>query len=253
METQRIEVLGVPVDCVDFPGALSAIEARLDARRKTTVFAVNPEKIIRAQRDPGLRDCLAGAGLLIPDGIGVVVAARWLGIGAMARVPGSELMPALCELAARRGEGVFLYGAGPEINRRAAEVLERRYPGLTVAGRRDGYLPEGEWPRLIADINGSGAVFLFVALGSPRQEFWIARHAPELRTLVCQGVGGTFDVLAGRVRRAPAAFRKIHLEWFYRLAADPKRLPRQTALPRFAWQVLRQRLAGPARPGVGAS
>jgi N-acetylglucosaminyldiphosphoundecaprenol N-acetyl-beta-D-mannosaminyltransferase len=176
---------------------------------------------------------------LIPDGIGVVFAVRLLTGRKINRVPGAELMPAICERAEKKGYRVFLYGAAPDVNEKAVEVLKSRYPGLQVVGNQHGYLEEGGMPTFIQAINASQADVLFVALGSPRQEIWVAKYLPQLNVKVCQGVGGTFDVLAGRVKRAPAIFRKLHLEWFYRLAAEPKRLLRQTALPRFVFQVIR--------------
>jgi N-acetylglucosaminyldiphosphoundecaprenol N-acetyl-beta-D-mannosaminyltransferase len=198
-----------------------------------SIFAVNPEKVMAARANPGLLDVLGRAGLLLPDGIGVVAAARLLGLGRMERVPGCEFMLALCDLAARRGHGIFLFGGSPDTNVEAEHVLRGRFPGLRVVGRQHGYVSGAEMPELIERINASGADLLFVALGSPKQEGWIDTHRSRLRVKVCQGVGGTFDVISGRVRRAPRLFRAAHLEWFYRLAAQPTRLARQRALPRF--------------------
>jgi len=241
---KRIDVLGVPVDALDRRQALEVVESYLEGETAKAVLAVNPEKVIRAHKDPSLLRQLQDAGLLLPDGIGVVVAARILGLGRMRRLPGAEFMPDLCALACKRGHGVFLFGAAPDVNARTAEILAERYPGLSIAGREHGYLPEAEMPALIDRINRSGARILFVALGSPRQETWIAQYLPSLNVGICQGVGGTFDVISGRVRRAPAIFRKANLEWFYRLMSQPKRLLRQTALPRFAALVVWKRVAG---------
>jgi N-acetylglucosaminyldiphosphoundecaprenol N-acetyl-beta-D-mannosaminyltransferase len=238
MTPNRIEILGVPTDCVTRRQAMDVVEDMLRGAKTEVIAAVNPEKVIKARRDPGLLDHLRRAGLLIPDGIGVVLAARLFRMGRIERVPGCELMQAICERAGRGGEGVFLFGASPEVNARAADVLRWRYAGLRIVGAQHGYLAETGMPALIDRINASGAAVLFVALGSPKQEEWMDRHAPRLAVKICQGVGGTFDVLAGRVRRAPLAFRALGLEWFYRLATQPRRLLRQTALPTFAWGVL---------------
>jgi N-acetylglucosaminyldiphosphoundecaprenol N-acetyl-beta-D-mannosaminyltransferase len=239
-----VEIFGVPVDCIDMAGALDAVESMIAGGRPQTVLAVNPEKIMKAQTDSLVRESLRGAGLLIPDGIGVVVAVRLLLGRRLERVPGSELMPAICARAAGKAHAVFLYGATPEVNERAAQVLVERYPGLRVAGHRHGYVGEADMPALVEEINASGAQILFVALGSPRQELWMKQYLPQLDVRVCQGVGGTFDVLVGKVRRAPAVFRRLHLEWLYRLLSEPRRLLRQTALPRFAWKVLVARVTG---------
>lgn len=242
MKPRRIEILGVPVDCVDLPQALARVEAMIAGTRGEAVIAVNPEKVMKARQNPALMGPLRRAGLLLPDGIGVVAAALVLGLGRMKRVPGSELMPAICERAVQRGYRIFLFGASPEVVCKTAKVLKERYRGLRVVGYQHGYLPDEAVPELIRRINASGADILFVALGSPKQEFWIDRYLPQLKVKVCQGVGGTFDVLAGRVSRAPVPFRKLHLEWFYRLMTQPKRLLRQTALPKFAYLILRQKV-----------
>lgn len=243
MNLRRVEVLGVPVDLVDMAGAVAVAEKLLHGERPAAVIAVNPEKVMKARREPRLLEALRAAGLLIPDGIGVVLAARLLGLGRSERVPGSELMPRLCELAAGKGYRVFLYGARPEVNDRAAEVLASRYPGLQIVGRAHGYLDPEESEALPARINESDAQIVFVALGSPHQEYWIHRNLGALTSVrVCQGVGGTFDVIAGRVRRAPAWSRRLHLEWLYRLLSQPARIRRHGALVEFAVAVLRQRL-----------
>ncbi|MBI4715225.1 MAG: WecB/TagA/CpsF family glycosyltransferase [Nitrospirae bacterium] len=244
MKPERIEILGVPVDCVTRRGAMEAVAGMLAGETARTIVAVNPEKVIRALRDRELLDAMRNADLLIPDGIGVVLAARLLNLGRMERVPGSELMPEICGRAAREGRPIFLFGSSPEVNARVEEVLRGRFPGIRIAGREHGYLPEGETAALLDRIDGSGADVVFVALGSPRQEIWMDRHRSRLRARVCQGVGGTFDVIAGRVRRAPLLFRRIHLEWLYRLLAQPDRILRQTALPRFAFAVLWKRVFG---------
>lgn len=241
MSTERIDILGVPVDCVTMADAVAVADSWIrNASTPQTIFAVNPEKVIRAQHDATLMTSLRGSGLLIPDGIGVVAAARLLGLCRMERVPGADLLPALCELAADKGYRVFLYGASEEVNAEATAELQRRYVGLDVAGRQHGYVMDSDMPALVQRINDCKAQILFVGLGSPRQELWIERHLPVLESVrVCQGVGGTFDVLTGHVQRAPLIFQRIHLEWLYRLLSQPKRLMRQTALPKFAYQVIR--------------
>lgn len=237
----RVEVLGVPVDCVTMNEAVDCTEDMVRRQQPSIILAVNPEKVIRAQQDRNLLDLLRSADLLIPDGIGVVIAARILGLGRPERVPGSELMPKLCERAASKGYTVFLFGASEEVNRQAVTILQDRYPGIRIVGSHHGYVTDKEMPIVIADINDCQPDLLFVALGSPHQELWMARYVPLLKVKVCQGVGGTFDVIAGRVKRAPLMFRAIHLEWFYRLLSQPSRIVRQTALPLFAYHVLKNK------------
>ncbi len=244
MKPKRVEVLGVPVDCVDMSGALAAVDAMVAGNRPATIVAVNPEKVMKAREDPALLGFLRGAELLIPDGIGVVLAVRILEHEQIERVPGSELMPEICARAVARGYTVFVFGAAQEVNQRAVDTLRRIYPGIQIVGSQHGYLSEAEMPGLISQINLCAPDVLFVALGSPRQEAWLERYVPQLRVKVCQGVGGTLDVLAGTVKRAPLLFRRLHLEWFYRLVTNPSRAARQAVLPGFAYQVVLRKLRG---------
>ena len=244
MTPKRIEIMGVPVDCVDMEQSLQVVDALISGSNAQTVIAVNPEKIIKAQSDIHLLKFLQNAGLLIPDGIGAVVAARILNGDAMSRVPGAELMPAICERSVEKGYKLFLLGASPEVNIEAVSVLKKKYPGVNIVGHQHGYYSEDEIPDLIKRINDSQADVLFIALGSPAQELWMEKYLPQLNIKVCQGVGGTFDVLAGKVKRAPLLFRMMNLEWFYRLASQPKRLLRQTALPKFVYLVFKKKLFG---------
>lgn len=239
MKPQRIEILGVPVDCITMDEAVDFAESMMKSRHLCTILAVNPEKVVRAQRDKTLLTQLRNANLVIPDGIGVVFAARLLGFNCTERVPGSELMPLLCQRAALNGYKVFLFGASLGVLTRTAQVLQQRFVGLKVIGMQHGYVKDEDMPATVAAINRAEPDLLFVALGSPKQELWMARYSSELRVKVCQGVGGTFDVLAGKVKRAPLVFRSMHLEWCYRLLSQPSRIIRQTALPTFAYQVLR--------------
>lgn len=241
---QRHEILGVPVDLVDMASAIAHIRNLLATQETHLIVAVNPEKVIAAQNNPELLQCLREASLVIPDGIGVVMAVRILGRQKLDRVPGSDLMPELCRVATTDGYRVFLFGAKPEVNARTAEILKSRYPGLQIAGMHHGYVAEDDMGDLIARINASNADILFVGLGSPRQEYWMRRHRDQLDVRVCQGVGGTFDALCGHPKRAPKILQRLHLEWLYRLVTQPQRLARQSALPRFAGQVIRRALSG---------
>ncbi|MFQ5636353.1 MAG: WecB/TagA/CpsF family glycosyltransferase, partial [Gammaproteobacteria bacterium] len=242
---ERVLILGVPVDCVDMDGALAAVDDMIAGDRAHTILAVNPEKIMAARRDAATLESLRQASLLIPDGIGAVLGIRLLHRKRVDRVPGSELMPRLCERSVDEGYRLFLYGASEAVNARAVEVLTERYPGVRIVGRQHGFMAEEQMPELVERINESGAQILFVALGSPRQELWINRYMPRLTSVkVYQGVGGTFNVIAGEVRRAPEIFCRLHLEWFYRLMTDPRRIARQIVLPWYALLVLRQKLTG---------
>lgn len=242
MKIDRLDILGVPVDVVNMSQAVDFVDHIIKTNDKAEIIAVNPEKVIKANSDSVLKARLISAKLLIADGIGVVLAARILRNVKMERVPGSELMPEICNLSMKKGYKIFLYGAKSEVVHRAADVLRSRYWGLNIVGIQDGYLAESDETKLINEINISGAHILFLALGSPKQEMWIDKNMSRLNINICQGVGGTFDVIAGNVRRAPLFFRRIHLEWFYRLISNPKRLFRQTALPVFVFSLLKEKL-----------
>jgi N-acetylglucosaminyldiphosphoundecaprenol N-acetyl-beta-D-mannosaminyltransferase len=243
MSVSRIRILGVPVDCVDMQQAVAEVDRMIFGNRCELVLAVNPEKVMAAREDPLLLAALEQAGLLIPDGIGVVLAARVLGSPQLTRVPGADLMPALCELASLRGYGAYLLGATPQVNEAAVGAVRNRFPALRISGNAHGMFPEERALDIVNDINGSGADILFVALGSPKQEYWMSRYRDALRVKACQGVGGSFDVLAGVVKRAPAAFRRTNLEWFYRLVSQPRRAARQRVLPHFAYEVVKARIS----------
>jgi len=254
MLNTRVQVLDVPVDCLDWRSTLEIVERDMQsAGPAKAIIAVNPEKVIRAQKDSELLSGLRRTALLIPDGIGVVLAARLLGLGHMERIAGAELMPKICAIAERCGQGVYLFGASPAVNEQAAAVLQRMYPKLKIAGRQHGYVKESEMDGVVDSINASGATVLFLALGSPKQEQWMLRYLPQTQVKLCQGIGGTLDVLAGAVRRAPPLFIKVHLEWLYRLLSQPRRLLRQTALPKFAMQVVAAMIAGLGHPPAPGS
>ncbi|MBN1356797.1 WecB/TagA/CpsF family glycosyltransferase [bacterium] len=235
----RLNILDVPVDAIDMPGALRFAEQLIrHPVRRGYVLAVNPEKVFALKRDPDLLGIFRDAALLLPDGIGIVWAAGFLCGCRIRRTTGADFMQDLCVLAVRMGFSVFIYGSTEETNRKATEILLRRLPGLKVAGRCNGYVPEAGIPDLIRKINASGAEILFVGLGSPRQEHFIRNNFPDLQVKLCQGIGGTLDTIAGNVKRAPEWCRRINLEWLYRLIRQPRRLKRQLVLPRFLWRIL---------------
>lgn len=241
-----LSIMGVPVTPFEsYDHAVSCVAAAIAARRKTFCIAINPEKVYRARRDPALRALLARADMSICDGVGVALGARLLYGRRLPRCTGVDLFMHLLAAAARRGWRVFLLGASEESNAGAAAELTRRFPGLQIVGRRNGYFDDGR--AVVAQINASRADLLFVAMGSPRQERWIAAHRAALDVPFCMGVGGTLDVAAGSVKRAPALCRRTGTEFLYRLITEPQRIRRQWVLPLFGAAVLRQALLGRRR------
>jgi len=233
-----LSILGTPVSVFDsYDDVLRLIRRRISAHQPTFCVAINPEKVYRAKHDPRLSQVLESTHVRICDGMGVSLAAMLIYRKRIPRCTGIDLFLALAQCAAQEGWRVFLLGASPALNTAAADALRARFPGLTIVGTQHGYFED--CAAVIERINGSGADLLFVAMGSPRQEFWISEQMPRLKTTFCMGVGGSFDVVSGAAKRAPAVFRRTGMEWLYRLLVQPSRLRRQIALPLFAWGVLR--------------
>ena len=235
-------ILGVSVDAIDFRRAVDILcgaAERQDGPPLYTV-AINPEKIMRARREPALRPVLAGAGLRIADGVGVVIASRARGGQVTSRVTGIDLTMAVAERAAERGWPVYLLGAAPGVADAAAEAYRARFSGFQVAGVGDGFF-RGRDAEVCERIRRSGARILFLALGSPAQEYWLHAHLGETGCRVGMGVGGTFDVLAGKTARAPALMQRLGLEWLHRLIKEPSRYRRMAVLPVFLLLALLER------------
>lgn len=231
------EYLGVFVSTLTYEEIIEQLKTKIISNEKSTIIAVNPEKIVAAQKNKKLKELINSATFQIPDGTGVLLASKLKGGNIRSRVTGIDLMEHLIQFAAEENYRVFLYGAKEEVVLRVKRNLEYSFPKLTIAGYSNGY--ETDDDLLIKKINESNATILFVALGSPRQELWIRKHMEQLPNVkVFQGVGGSFDVFAGEVKRAPMLFRKLGLEWFYRLITDPRRLKRQVALPLFLYKII---------------
>jgi len=242
---KRVRILDVPVDNVDMSFCLKYISALIEKKTNGNyILAINPEKVITLQKEFHLKQVFENAALLIPDGIGVVLAMRWLFSLPAKRVPGADLMRNICKVAANKGYRIFIYGSKEAINKRAKEKLKFLYPGISIVGRCNGYIQKERMDKLINDINSSEADILFVGLGSPKQEKWVQEYLPKLNVKVCQGVGGTLDTITGDTKRAPWYFQKAGVEWFYRLIKDPKRFRRQAILPVFTIRVIKEKLKG---------
>ncbi len=237
-----VNILGVEVHRVDVAALLDQL-ARWIATPATCrqICTVNPEFIIDAGRDAAFAAALQRADLRVPDGIGVLWAARVLGAPLAQRVTGSDGIYQICERAAQAGWRVYFLGAAPGVAARAAEVLAARYAGLQVAGSDAGSPDAAAWPAIHARLAAARPDILFVAYGHPRQELWIDTHRHELPAAVALGIGGAFDFVAGVTRRAPRWMQRLGLEWLHRLIQQPWRWRRMTKLPLFALRVLQQR------------
>lgn len=234
-----VTILGVPVHAVTMTGALDAVRGFMADPRLHQIATVNPEFVMAAQENAAFAEVLRSADLNLPDGVGLLYAARWQGTPLPERVPGSAFVYHLAGLAAAEGWPLFLLGAGPGVAEEAAAILRARYPGLTIAGTYAGSPDAAENDALVARINASGAQVLYVAYGAPKQDLWIARNREALTAVrVAVGVGGSLDFITGRAVRAPQWVQDAGLEWLHRLVKEPWRWRRMLALPRFGWRVV---------------
>lgn len=248
-DPRRIRVLGVPIDVVSLDEARarpirylrSGNEEETTRGRVYHIATVNPEHVMVAQGDPRFMRLIEQCDLVVADGIGIVWAANKLGTPLPRRVPGIELAEALLEDISMTGGKVFFLGGEDGVAVRAAKRMTERFPGLNVVGTLGGYFPHGCDEDVVSEIASHAVDLLLVGLGVPKQEFWIASHKDSLKAHIVMGVGGALDVFSGNVRRAPLFWRKLHMEWMYRVMLQPSRIGRLKVLPRFVRAVYKER------------
>ena len=236
--SDKVNILGVYVDMVNITQAADKIMEFLDSDGLHKVYTPNSEIIMAAYKDSDFKELLNGADLLTADGIGVVYASKILKKPISERAAGYDIACEVLERIKDTEHSVYLFGGKPGVAEAAEENLKKRYPGIKVAGRHDGYFKPEDETGIVEDINNSGADLLFVCLGAPKQEQWIARNENALNVRAAMGIGGSLDVFAGTALRAPKFFCDHGLEWFYRLMKQPSRAGRMLALPKFAATVL---------------
>ena len=234
----KVNILGVWVDMVNIPRAVDKILQFFDDDGLHKVYTPNSEIIMAAYKDDNFRDILNDAELLTADGIGVVYASKILGKPKTERAAGYEILCEVLERITGTSRSVFLFGGKPGVAELAEEKLKERFPGIVIAGTRNGYFKPEEEEDIVSQINSSGAELLLVCLGAPKQELWINKYKDKLNVKVAMGVGGSLDVFAGTALRAPVFYCKHGLEWFYRLMKQPSRAGRMLALPKFGFTVL---------------
>lgn len=237
-----VNILGIRIDDVTRDEALVKIEAFITEGQLHQVNTVNPEFVMIARRDPPFAQILNQSALNLPDGQGLIWAARVLGTPLRQRVTGVDTVVDLAELSAQKGYRLFLLGAAEGVAAAAGQRLQVRFPGLEIAGIHTGSPAAEEEEAIVSEIRRSRPDCLFVAYGAPRQEEWIARNLVPLGVPVAMGVGGAFDFISGRTKRAPRWMQTLGLEWLHRFLYQPWRWRRMLALPRFAILTLRQRL-----------
>jgi N-acetylglucosaminyldiphosphoundecaprenol N-acetyl-beta-D-mannosaminyltransferase len=245
MRDDRVTILGCEIDRLTFADTVERCARAIEANEFVQQVSINAAKVVALQTDGELRRMVDRAEIVNPDGVSVVWASRVVGRRLPERVTGIDLMHALLGLAARRGYPVYILGASREMLEEATARLRGGHPGLVVAGRRDGYFDDSEAAGVRDEIRATGARMLFVAMGSPRTEHWLHEHARGTGVSLAMGVGGAIDVVAGKVRRAPAPMRRLGLEWLFRLAQEPRRLARRNlASVEFLLLFARSLLAG---------
>jgi len=247
----RFTLLGVPIDPLTEAGAVDWVARAIAGGRPRLVISVNPERVMHAGRDPAFGAVLRGADLALADGAGVVWAARRLGHPLPERVTGVDFVKALAARGAAEGWRFFFLGGGPGVAEAAGRALRQTYPGFILAGTHAGSPDLASDAATIEAVRSSGAQLLFLAYGAGAEEAWLARNLGPSGAAVGMGVGGAFDFISGRVRRAPRWMRNSGLEWLYRLSREPWRWRRMIALPRFVIRVMREGGQGPSPSGGG--
>lgn len=234
---ERVNILGVDVDAITMAEAVDVVRRAMDTRAGVMVATANAEMLMRATHDEELRRILNASALVVPDGAGTVWAARHLGHAMPERVAGYDLAQELLRCAPAEGRRVYFFGSAPGVAEKAKAKAEQLYPGIEIVGVRNGFFSPADNAAIIAEIRAARPDLLLVALGVPKQEKWIAAHLAELDVPVAIGVGGTLDVMAGVMKRAPHWMQKAKLEWLFRGLMQPKRAGRLLALPKFVLKV----------------
>lgn len=241
------DLFGIPIAAASMAQAVALAEEAICTRRTLLVGVVNAAKIVKMKADPRLNAAVRTAHVIYADGMSVVWASRVLGRRLPERVAGIDLMTELMRLADAKQYRVFCLGATQEVLDQAVARLKNDYPNAQIVGAHDGYFGSEQEPALVDQIAGTRADIIFAAMTSPKKEEFLARWAERMGVPVCHGVGGSFDVLAGKVRRAPRIWQKLGLEWLYRAMQEPRRLGGRYLVTntRFLWMVLCELL----RPG----
>jgi len=233
---KTINILGTKFHHVTRAEAAAFIVKCLQERKKASVFTPNPEIVMEAYHDPRLQTILNESALVVPDGIGIVIASRLLGHPLPERVAGYDLVQEVFRQIEHMEINVYFLGAGQGVAELAKRKMEEKYTNLKIVGVHNGYFDHDQ--SIVERINAAKPDFLLVGLGAPKQEYWIEKNRDQLEARVLMGVGGSFDGMSGKVKRAPNFFIKLGLEWFYRLITQPTRAKRMLRLPVFLLKVI---------------
>lgn len=237
MNNKHVNILGINFISITMERFVDLIVKRIEEETKTFIVTANPEIVMYAQRDSNYKKLLKEANFVVPDGIGIVKAAKLLNLSLHERIPGFDLMMNLLKAANKHNKKVYMLGGQKEVLLGAEKSIRNRYPNVEIVGSHHGYF-NWEDPSVINDIIKTRPDLVFVALGFPKQEKWIHEHIDKVEKGIFIGVGGSFDVLAGKVKRAPFLWQKLNLEWLYRLIQQPSRWKRMLVLPQFALKII---------------
>ncbi|OAT81608.1 acetylglucosaminyldiphospho-UDP acetyl-beta-D-mannosaminyltransferase [Bacillus sp. MKU004] len=233
---RKLSIFDIPFVHATKKEVTGFLENNINIKRKTFVVTANPEIVMYAKKDPVYKKTVQKADIVVADGIGVIIGSKMMKQPLPERIPGFELMTELLEMADTSKWRVYLLGAKPEVVTTAADNIKKKYPGLTIAGTHHGYFKDHD-ETVTNAVKDAQPDLIFVALGFPRQEMWIEQAMPQFNKGLFMGVGGSFDVFAGTVQRAPEIWQKLNLEWFYRLLKQPSRWKRMLVLPQFIIEV----------------
>ncbi|MGO4272903.1 WecB/TagA/CpsF family glycosyltransferase [Paenibacillus sp. TAF58] len=237
----KVRIYGVPISKMSMDQTVAYLTNVIEQRQPHQIITANPIMVMAAQEDPAYLSMMQRAELIVPDGTGVVWAAKYVGEPVVERVPGYDLIHELMKVGESRSWKVYLLGASNEVIQAAAEKLRTAYPRIKLVGVRDGYFKDEQDAEVIQDIVDAAPDILLVGRSAANQEPWIGKYKKQLGIPVMMGVGGSFDVLSGKLKRAPVLFQKLRLEWFYRLMQEPWRYKRMLLLPQFALKVMRDK------------
>ncbi|MBR4087225.1 MAG: WecB/TagA/CpsF family glycosyltransferase [Clostridia bacterium] len=228
-----VSILGLPIQNVTMSEAVNDVYGFFGARESKIVVTPNAEILQMYSTDPAMKEALEKADYIVPDGVGVLLAAKRLGTPLKEKVAGVELSRNLLEKAAKEGGNVYLLGAKPGVAAEAKRCLEEEIPGISIVGVRDGYFKPEDEPAIIEEINALDVDMLFVCLGAPKQELWMAEHKSDLKIGVMLGLGGSLDIFSHTLKRAPQWMINCRIEWLYRVIKEPYRIGRIASLPKF--------------------
>lgn len=236
----KVNILNIPITNTTKAQFSKEMMTLCEQRQKPIkIVTANPEIIMLAKENPTYENYLLQSDHVVADGIGVVMGAKMLGTPLQERIAGYELLLEFLALADASKHRFYFYGGRPDVVQLAAEQAQKRYPNAQIVGISDGYGGEGNGDEVAKKIAKTKPTHIFVALGAPKQEEWIAMHAESFQNTIMMGVGGSFDVLSGQVKRAPKLFIRLNLEWFYRLITQPTRAKRMLKIPQFLLAVKR--------------